>query len=187
MALDKYTGEVIEDKGLAKEQEKPSSTEREELSDLDVLKTDAKIIEELYDKENVGMIQGSGWLNTAKSTTGIGVNSDNIKFRQLIDDCSDRLLRARSGAQINEHEYKRLRKLLPDPSMSEKDFKARLKGFQEELDRVISIEKQGLSSVGLKIPEFNKGQQQDISNGAVNSTPQTEGVTKSGLRYTIER
>ena len=48
--------------------------------------------------------------------------------------------------------------------MSEKDFKARLKGFQEELDRVISIKKQGLSSVGLKTPEFNKGQQQDISN-----------------------
>jgi hypothetical protein len=39
---------------------------------------------------------------------------DEVQFRAALLDMSDLLLRARSGAQINEQEYQRLKSLLPD-------------------------------------------------------------------------
>lgn len=61
-------------------------------------------------------------VKTGKKTTDVKFSSlfpfqagskEAQNYKLILDDMSDRILRLRSGAQINEREYSRLRKLLP--------------------------------------------------------------------------
>ena len=54
-----------------------------------------------------------------------------------VRDLQDSLLRARSGAQINEQEYKRLVNFLPDPKLPPSQFKVRLRRFEVELESML--------------------------------------------------
>lgn len=65
---------------------------------------------------------------------------DQVKFYAYVKDMQDALLRARSGAQINEQEYKRLVNFLPDPNLPAITFKAKLDRF-EEATRIVMEEK----------------------------------------------
>lgn len=69
----------------------------------------------------------------------------NEAFR-IVSDLSDMLLRARSGAQINEQEYSRLRKIIPNPNTPLKRFQSDLNGFTKELNVV--LKRRGMPLVG---------------------------------------
>jgi hypothetical protein len=151
--IDKITGEKKADLGVSQKLGTTSSTERKEIGDLMTLRDNVDIIESLYDKKYVGMVQGNAGLSTAKEVTGIGVDVEGTQFRRLVNDLADRLLRARSGAQINNEEYKRLRKLVPTTDLSEVAFNAKLKDFKNELDRTLATKKSVIESSGLKSPD----------------------------------
>jgi hypothetical protein len=57
-------------------------------------------------------------------------------FRQTLANISDQLLRARSGAQINEQEYSRLAGLLPKATDEPAVFNAGVSRFQSEISQL---------------------------------------------------
>lgn len=85
----------------------------------------------------LGPIQGSDIGFAARrqigSSIGMPVGTEETTFRTALQDASDQLLRARSGAQINEQEYGRLRAILPKATDEPQVFLAALDRFEGEL------------------------------------------------------
>ena len=156
--------------GIAPRPVHPSAAEREKTSGLETIKSQLGIIKETFNEhpEFVGVISGQ-WGRVSQLWT-----EDEAAFRQKILDVKDALLRARSGAQINEQEYKRLSKLVPDMGDSDTMFKGKMKSFEQSLDlmignRVEAQRKGGVyvegveggtspaTATGLKIGDIQKG------------------------------
>ena len=105
---------------------------------LAVMLEDIGRLEELSAKhpEAIGPIQGR--LGAIRAKT-VGNLPEITELRRLAFNLSDQLLRARSGAQINEQEYARLSRLVPQPSDPDIDFSTKLKSFREEIQRTLAI------------------------------------------------
>jgi len=73
---------------------------------------------------------------------------EQVKFYAYVNDMQDALLRARSGAQINEQEYSRLKGFLPEVNVPWTTFKARLDRFDAELTNTIESKKKALKEGG---------------------------------------
>lgn len=107
------------------------------VEDLDV----AGKLAEQY--RNTGVI-GGGYLGPfsarvqswARSMGVPGSEEDAIRLERILNNAADILLRARSGAQINEQEYQRLTKLIPKLTESEVSFFTKLKDFTNEVKRL---------------------------------------------------
>lgn len=69
------------------------------------------------------------------STVGYD-NPDIAELVRLSNDLSDQLLRARSGAQINEQEYKRLSKLVPRVTQPFSTYRSNLASFTRSLNEL---------------------------------------------------
>jgi len=79
----------------------------------------------------------------------LGTATDKqVQFYSYVRDMQDALLRARSGAQINEQEFKRLVGFLPDVNVPAQTFKSRLIRFENELNNVLSTKKKALQEGG---------------------------------------
>ncbi len=120
--------------------------ETAKMGGLQALLNDVSTARELYKPGWVGPISGRVGAVQEKYTGGAGTNQ--VKFYAYIRDMKDALLRARSGAQINEQEYKRLVNFLPDENLPPKTFKARLDRFEAELNNVLSSKKKAFSEGG---------------------------------------
>lgn len=116
--------------------------------EIENLKSKMKVVEDSYDPQFVGMIDSR--LQAVKQKTGFGATEKASRFRQSVQDIKDSLLRARSGAQINEQEYQRLLPLVPDETSSEVDFKAKSRRFNEVLDEMIASKKGAFSAAGYR-------------------------------------
>jgi len=108
----------------------PSAGERTTNAMFDVLRGQLKRIQDSYNSKYVGLI--SGQLGRVTQWA----DSDEAAFRQVILDVKDSLLRARSGAQINEQEYKRLSKFVPDMTDSEPQFMGKMTSFEATLNSI---------------------------------------------------
>jgi hypothetical protein len=78
-------------------------------------------------------------------------NKKQIAFRQTVKDLADRVLRARSGAQINEQEFRRMMSFLPNLKLSDEANAGRIAGFNASLKEIIGIKQGALAETG-KIP-----------------------------------
>jgi hypothetical protein len=128
--------------------------ERKQLADLLSLQGTVQRLEDMYDPSYVGLIQGP--IGTVQSKVGFGISEKELQFRQLTSDIQDTLLRARSGAQINEQEYKRLSKIVPVYTDSNKNFTAKLKAFKKTLAETIKQKQYNLQQSGF-IPPTKAG------------------------------
>ncbi len=99
-------------------------------------------IEKNYDETFLGPIKGTDAAFEFRRKLGGYVNSplgeQETVFREALKDVGDQLLRARSGAQINETEYKRLRSMLPQATDEPQVFDAGLKRFKNEMGSMIA-------------------------------------------------
>jgi len=77
----------------------------------------------------------AGRLESLKQGT-IGSTDAKTELHRGSNDLADMLLRARSGAQINEQEYDRLRRLVPNPNQPPQTFLSNLKNFRAELQSI---------------------------------------------------
>jgi hypothetical protein len=106
-------------------------------------------------QEWVGPIAGrKGGLEAKFTGTA---SPEQVKFYAYVKDMQDALLRARSGAQINEQEYKRLVAFLPEPNLPSTTFKAKLERFQEATqilldEKLATFEKGGYGMGGISKP-----------------------------------
>ncbi len=125
-----------------------------EFGDLSSLKQQVQRAADLYNPEYVGPVMGrlystgESWVNLPK---------DQVKFYSYVNDTKDALLRARSGAQINEQEYARLVKFLPTAELPPDNFKARMERFQEQIDLIMSEKASVYSGQGYKVDAGTPG------------------------------
>lgn len=128
-------------------------------------------VENKYKPNYVGPVSGRYY---SLKEGVVGLPEQQTQFYALVRDNQDTLLRARSGAQINEQEYQRLKRFLPDPTDPPKTFKAKLNRYKDAV-RNYQIEKaKTYSGQGYKI---------DISTGEVPKTSRNKA--KVG-RFTVE-
>jgi hypothetical protein len=113
-----------------------SPAQQDKTNTLEVMREDLDTLEQLgnTNKGSIGTIQGR--VSAAKRAT-IGTSDEVNELFRLSDNYADQLLRARSGAQINEKEFARLRQLAPNPRGPEGKFFTDLNGAKSELDRLL--------------------------------------------------
>ena len=124
------------------------SSERTQMNLLFDLKKKLRTVRGLYKPEFVGRLEGP--IGSAKELTGIRINKDQVKFKQLVNTVADDLLRAKSGAQINEMEFKRLKELVPDVNLPDDAFMARFEQFYDNLDEMIDTRRTSLKESGMR-------------------------------------
>lgn len=105
------------------------------LSDLNELETLAE-----GQEGNIGPLAGR-FAAARRATVGVGPDTNDMFH--IADNLADQLLRARSGAQINEQEYRRLRLLTPNPRTPSEKFWADLRRFKIELQNILSARQGG--------------------------------------------
>jgi len=125
----------------------------EKLAGLQALKNDLQSIKELFKmdtpQENIGWVGPiAGRIGGIEEKYTGTASDEQVQFYAYVRDAKDALLRARSGAQINEQEYKRLVAFLPDETSPAPTFKSRVKRFEKELDNVIATKTEALSQGG---------------------------------------
>lgn len=126
------------------------SGEREKLNKLYDFKSQLTRIREEFDPKFTGRIQGA--IGVVKEATGVGVEKKQVMFQQVVRDIADTLLRLRSGAQINEQEYKRLTKLVPTATLPDETFLARLDSLTKAIDSSIKTRRRTLEESGFAVP-----------------------------------
>lgn len=114
-----------------------TATERSQMAELDDMLGQVDILEWLATNNRgaIGWVQGK--LAAAKRQV-VGAGPEVNEMFRIADNLADQLLRARSGAQINEQEYVRLRSLVPNPRLAEEKFFSDLTGFKGGLERILA-------------------------------------------------
>ena len=116
--------------------------------DLDALRTSIGQAEKLYKEKYVGPVAGR-YYSIAENIQNLP--EDQVRFYAYVNDAKDALLRARSGAQINEQEYARLVKFLPTPELPPENFKARSKRFLEQVNIIMRDKKKAYEGQGYRV------------------------------------
>lgn len=124
--------------------------ELKELTNLYALSDEIGTLETLFDPRYVGAVDNI--IGGLKEITGLDVDTKQVTFRRIANGIADSLLRAKSGAQINEQEFKRLMKIVPDPRLSDSAFTARMKDFDREIKNIIKRKEEALRASGFAIP-----------------------------------
>ncbi len=142
------------------------------ISELLTIKDALNEIGRLYKDKYVGPVKGR--VGKVEEEWVGNLPSEQVEFYNWTRDIKDALLRARSGAQINEQEYKRLTSFLPGENLPPATFKARKNRFEQEVNIIISNKSKMLEEGGYKVP-----------TGIQTQKPKGN-ITKSGNRFTIE-
>jgi hypothetical protein len=111
-------------------------------------------VEALFDPDVVGPIAGrwAGFRERYNIPFTESPTSDQIIFRQITQMIGDDLVRLRSGAAISIPEYDRLMKMMPDPNLPPKTFKAKLEGLQRAFSRMVEAKQRILRETGYIVP-----------------------------------
>lgn len=118
---------------------------------LDTIKGNLDRIKSTKKDDWVGF--ATGRIKQLQASTVGGLPEDQNQFYADVNDLADMLLRARSGAQINEQEYQRLTRLVPTPNMPPSTFNARLKRFETQIEQVLESQKKRLKQGGYMSPK----------------------------------
>jgi hypothetical protein len=117
-----------------KEKPTTSAEERKRLVDTTMLMKMTDKVEGLLKEKSAG-----DWVGPISGRIGQAMEkiedlpSKQVELYTNIRDMNDFVLRIRSGAQINEQEYKRLTSFLLDPNLPMTNLQSRLKRFKENL------------------------------------------------------
>ena len=139
------------------------SQERENLNKLFEFRIKLSRIENLFDPAFVGRFEG-GISGATREFLGVSITKKEVMFRQVVKDIADTLLRLRSGAQINEQEYKRLSKLVPTVGLPDEVFLARLQSLAKSIDESIGIRQRTLKESGFVAPSASTIDVQQMSD-----------------------
>src|SRR3990172_4538224 len=132
--------QLSRERGAAAVAQQPVPTETaKQLSELEATLEQVENVEKLYKPEFVGPIKGRV-AGIKEATTG-QISEEQIEMRAALRDAADFLLRARSGAQINEQEFRRMMTFLPQDNLPPKVFEVRLSRFKRELQTLIRTKK----------------------------------------------
>lgn len=112
-----------------------------------------------------------------------GLKDDNQSaFYADVNDIGDMLLRARSGAQINEQEYARLRRLVPTPDLPPKVFNERMGRFEKQFTQAIEAWERRLSGGRYIVPK-----QAPQTKNVVNKTNAPNEMQIGGFKVRVKQ
>lgn len=124
----------------------PSAQERKRMMDeANLLKMSDDIMVQLK-PDDKGVIPAEDWTGPIKGRYGQisekvrDLPPAQVNFYATIRDMNDFVLRVRSGAQINEQEYKRLTSFLADPNLPTNNLRERIKRFRDNLKWMRGLE-----------------------------------------------
>lgn len=151
---------------------KLSGTEREKTAGIETMLNQLDRVNTLYKPEYVGIMSGRVGALTSYA------DREEAGFRQVLSDVKDSLLRARSGAQINEQEYARLSKLVPSESDSDAKFSGKMQQFRATLEEIQSQRAKANRKGGYVTPKAGK----QLDAGTAKSYLQKAGGDKAKAR-----
>ena len=131
------------------------------------LKDSMGLVRELYNKDYVGPIGGRIGSLQEKTT---GLPQDQAKFYSALEATKNALIYALSGKQINESEYQRLLKQLPDRNLPVSVFSARMDEFDRVLNSITTERHKAMGGYGIPKPKPLTKQ----------TTGETKTITKTG-------
>ena len=117
---------------------------------FDTIRGNIARIRKNLNEDWVGPVAGRAY-RAQEALTGLADDNQSM-FYADVNDLADMLLRARSGAQINEQEYQRLAKLVPTPNLPPKVFKERLNRFETQLLQTLKAQQERLKKGGYLAP-----------------------------------
>lgn len=120
-------------------------------SDFKTLLDDTKSLVGSYDSSYSGPIQGR--IARFKENWTGGLPEKQLGFNQILESLKNRLIYLRSGAQINENEFKRLMNELPDIKQPDDTIRARLSGFQNLAEELYNNRISGMGAAGYRNTE----------------------------------
>ena len=133
----------------------PSAQERKRMADeaqllkmIEDLEAQLKPVDSTGVESETGKAPAEEWVGPVKGRWGQleekykDLPPAQIQFYATIRDMNDFVLRVRSGAQINEQEYKRLTSFLADPNLPIENLKSRIARFKQNLKWMIGLEQQ---------------------------------------------
>lgn len=137
---------------------------------MEALLNDIASVKELY-KYGIEGEEKAGWVGPYDARWGGvrekflgGLPPEQVKFYSYVRDMQDALLRARSGAQINEQEFRRLVAFLPSEKLPADTFKARLERFESELNNILKTKQDVFSASGYGSVTSKGGGKQRLPN-----------------------
>lgn len=104
-----------------------------------------KRVKELYRPEFVGPIQGRA--GAVRSAT-VGNPEDRATFYSALQDINNTLVYLKSGKQINEQEYARLKGAMPHRNLADSDFRARMIEFEKVFNSIITERQKNMGGYG---------------------------------------
>lgn len=114
---------------------KPMSNEMvTTMQQIGTLKDTLKAMKDVYKPEYVGPIAGR--YRSIKEQT-VGIDDNQALFRSRVAQLQNSLIYLMSGKQINEAEYERLKRQLPDVNLPSNVFNARMQEFERTVDSII--------------------------------------------------
>ena len=108
-------------------------------------------VKKIYKPEYVGPVGGRA--GGIRSLT-IGNPEERATFYAALADVNNSLVYLKSGKQINEQEYERLKYAMPYKNLADSDFEARLVEFDRVLDSIITERQKGMGGYGVTSPKF---------------------------------
>jgi hypothetical protein len=121
-----------------------------------------------YKPDYVGPVAGRAG-SVAEKT--IGIEPQRAKFNSQVAQLQNSLIYLMSGKQINEAEYERLKKQIPDINLPQGVFEARMQEFDRTVDSIIVERKKNMGGYG-KSSNANKGATTKAADGVL---PRNEG------------
>lgn len=119
-------------------------------SDLSTLKFALDKVKGSYDPELVGPIASR--YGKGKQYIEGAATPEATDFYSNAADMRNQLVYLRSGKQINEEEYARLKSAIPNEEMSPTDFSRRMTNFEQLLDTMQRARSQALAGSGYRNP-----------------------------------
>jgi hypothetical protein len=127
---------------------------------IGTLKETLNRVKNLYNPGWVGPIAGR-WGGVKEST--VGLTPEQARFYSDLAQMQNTLVYLMSGKQINEHEFERLKKQLPDRDLPPSTFKARMNTFEKTLNSIINQRR--AASGGYGVPGTTRGIRRQGNDG----------------------
>lgn len=139
---------------LMSNQKSATQEEAKDLASGDVIRQQLARIGELAEKTNyAGIGPGAfvmGKLGEYSPVESLATNPDTVELYQQINDVMNQMVYLRSGKQINETEFQRLKDSFPAPTTNVETFKRRYGTFMKTFDVVMSARESRIRGAGRK-------------------------------------
>lgn len=180
---DAETGQVTGTTPLTGPREKQVNDQTAtQIGDFSTIAKQIDKVRTTYKPEYVGPVQGrTGELAQTVDlpSIGLGANKERADFLSNVNSIRNQLIYLRSGKQINENEYDRLIKELPDETRSNIDFQAKLDNFQNVFNEIAANRNKAFKEGGFRdVPGYTPPTGQPGQYGPTKRAFTVKSITK---------